>query len=59
MARPRKEYKQSEARRTQVSISLPICVLKKLDKLADKENRNRSNFILNLITKTIEERLGE
>lgn len=58
MARPRKEHKLSETR-TQVSISLPVCVLKKLDKLADMENRNRSNFILNLITQTIKERLGE
>lgn len=58
MARPRKERKLSETR-TQISMSLPVCMLKKLDKMADMENRNRSNFVLNLIEQAAKERLGK
>ena len=58
MARPRKEHKLSETR-TQISLSLPVCMLKKLDKMADRENRNRSNFVLNLVIQAAKERLGE
>ncbi|MEM9226730.1 MAG: ribbon-helix-helix domain-containing protein [Verrucomicrobiota bacterium] len=31
--------------KTQISISLPQNLVEKIDKLADEENRNRSNFI--------------
>ncbi|WP_309382013.1 CopG family ribbon-helix-helix protein [Cerasicoccus frondis] len=31
--------------KTQISISLPQDLVKKIDKLAATENRNRSNFI--------------
>lgn len=58
MARLRKERKLSETR-TQISMSLPVGMLKKLDKMADMESRNRSNFVLNLIKQAVKERLGE
>lgn len=31
--------------KTQISISLPLNLVEKIDELADLENRNRSNFI--------------
>ena len=31
----------------QISISLPKQLVERIDKLAKKENRNRSNFIVN------------
>lgn len=30
---------------TQISISVPLSLVKKIDKQAERENRNRSNFI--------------
>ena len=58
MARLRKVVKLSDTR-TQISMSLPVCMLKKLDKMADMENRSRSNFVLNLIEQAAKERLGK
>lgn len=58
MARLRKQLKLSETR-TQISMSLPVCMLRKLDKMADMESRSRSNFVLNLIKQAAKERLGE
>ncbi|MBC2592667.1 ribbon-helix-helix protein, CopG family [Ruficoccus amylovorans] len=31
--------------KTQISISLPAALVAKIDRLAEEENRNRSNFI--------------
>lgn len=47
---PRKKTKKSASDgKTQISISLPIPLVAKIDKLADAENRNRSNYIANVI----------
>ncbi len=34
---------------TQISISLPQSLIGKIDAMADSENRNRSNFISNVL----------
>jgi metal-responsive CopG/Arc/MetJ family transcriptional regulator len=34
---------------TQISISLPEGLVSKIDAMADSENRNRSNFIANVL----------
>ncbi len=34
---------------TQISISLPESLIAKIDKMAEAENRNRSNFIANVM----------
>jgi len=34
---------------TQISISLPEGLVAKIDAMADAENRNRSNFIANVL----------
>ena len=34
---------------TQISISLPKKLVEQIDKMADAENRNRSNFIANTL----------
>ncbi|QYY36926.1 ribbon-helix-helix domain-containing protein [Ruficoccus sp. ZRK36] len=42
------QRKQNHGRapgKTQISISLPQNLVERIDKLADEENRNRSNFI--------------
>ncbi len=41
---------------TQISISLPEGLVGKIDQVADKERRNRSNFIANVLEKLAEER---
>ena len=43
MARKKNSNKLSG--KTQISISLPLNLVAKIDELADVENRNRSNFI--------------
>ncbi len=40
-----KKSTQRVAGKTQISISLDADLVSKIDKLADVENRNRSNFI--------------
>jgi len=37
--------------KTQISISLPVDLVARIDQLADAENRNRSNFIANVLEK--------
>lgn len=37
--------------KTQISISLPEELVKRIDKLAEGENRNRSNFIATKLEK--------
>ena len=34
---------------TQISISLPESLIAKIDQMAEAENRNRSNFIANVM----------
>lgn len=41
----KKRTRPNSDEKTQISISLPIPLIKKLDKMADAENRNRSNYI--------------
>ena len=43
MAQRKKSTKNTG--KTQISISLPLNLVSKIDGLADQENRNRSNFI--------------
>ena len=35
--------------KTQISISIPSSLVERIDRLADAENRNRSNFIANAL----------
>lgn len=35
--------------KTQISISLPADLVEKIDRLAAAENRNRSNYIMNVL----------
>jgi len=48
-----KKYKKTKSPRapgeTQISISLPVGLVGKIDAMADAENRNRSNFIANVL----------
>lgn len=41
--------------KTQISISLPLNLVAKIDRLADLENRNRSNFIATQLEELAEE----
>lgn len=41
---------------TQISISLPEGLVGKIDEMADGENRNRSNFIANVLEHLAEEK---
>lgn len=41
--------------KTQISISLPLNLVTKIDRLADVENRNRSNFIATQLEKLADE----
>jgi metal-responsive CopG/Arc/MetJ family transcriptional regulator len=43
---------------TQISISLPSDLVAKIDELADAENRNRSNFIANQLSRFYESAEG-
>ncbi len=48
MARKKKKTASNSGRKpgkTQISISLPESLVAKIDKMAEIENRNRSNFI--------------
>ncbi len=45
-----KVKKKVAQRKTQISISLPQELVERIDVLAAKENRNRSNFISNALT---------
>lgn len=48
MARRKKKTPSNSGRKpgkTQISISLPEALVAKIDKMAELENRNRSNFI--------------
>lgn len=40
--------------KVQVSISVPTTLVAKIDKLADKVNRNRSNYISNELVRLLE-----
>lgn len=40
--------------KTQISISLPQDLVEKIDKLAEGENRNRSNFIATTLEQVAE-----
>ncbi|MDY3368448.1 ribbon-helix-helix domain-containing protein [Zhenhengia yiwuensis] len=40
---------------TRITLTLPIDVKEKLDKLAKEDNRNTSNYILNALVKHIDE----
>jgi len=43
-----REKKQNTVKMTQVSISLPPDLVEAIDKMAEEDNRNRSNFIVNV-----------
>ena len=43
---------------TQISISLPQDLVKKIDEMAKLDNRNRSNFIANSLQNMAKESLG-
>ncbi|MBO5254860.1 MAG: type II toxin-antitoxin system HicB family antitoxin [Opitutales bacterium] len=40
--------KQKKEKTIQISISMPLRLLKQIDEMAENENRNRSNFICNV-----------
>ena len=49
-----KKYNTNNGRadgQTQISISLPLELVEKIDTLAELENRNRSNFIVSALSK--------
>ena len=48
MARPKGSLPRAPGM-TQISISLPKKLVEQIDKMADAENRNRSNFIANTL----------
>lgn len=50
-----KRKTKAKADKTQISISLPEDLVKRVDEMAEKENRNRSNFISNTLTRLAEE----
>lgn len=43
-----REKKQNTVKMMQVSISLPPDLVEAIDKMAEEDNRNRSNFIVNV-----------
>ncbi|WOO42864.1 ribbon-helix-helix domain-containing protein [Rubellicoccus peritrichatus] len=47
MARKKKTAQSRNTGKTQISISLSTSLVKRIDKLAKAQNRNRSNFITN------------
>ena len=50
MAKKSKKTKSPRAPgETQISISLPVGLVGKIDAMSDAENRNRSNFIANVL----------
>lgn len=44
--------------KTQISISLPDALVKQVDQLAAAENRNRSNYIVNVLERVTREHTG-
>jgi hypothetical protein len=57
---PKKSTKSRQAVRakgmTQISLSLPADLVARIDKIADSENRNRSNFIAVVMKQLAESR---
>ena len=43
---------------TQISISLPQTLVEQIDKMAESDNRNRSNFISAALRKIVEDFFG-
>lgn len=48
----------SRKRATQISISIPQSLVEVVDKMAESENRNRSNFISAALRKIVEDFFG-
>ena len=44
---------------TQISISLPTYLVEQIDRMAAADNRNRSNFIANVLANLAKERLDD
>ena len=57
MAKKKKSHARAPGM-TQISISLPESLVDKIDRLADIDNRNRSNFIATYLEKLAGEDLG-
>lgn len=51
--------KQNVVAMTQISISLPRELVAQIDKMAEADNRNRSNFIANTLRKMAEKNAKE
>lgn len=51
--------KQNAVKMTQISISLPPELVAQIDKMAEADNRNRSNFIANTLRKMAEKNAKE
>ena len=49
--------KQKKEKTIQISISMPLRLLKQIEEMAENENRNRSNFICNVFTQMAKEKL--
>lgn len=49
-----KKKTKKDAGKTQISISLPEELVARVDEMAEKENRNRSNFISTTLTRLAE-----
>lgn len=50
---------QNTVKMTQISISLPPDLVEAIDKMAEADNRNRSNFIANTLRKMAEKNAKE
>ena len=50
---------KNDNNKIQISISLPAALLEKVDRLADGENRNRSNFIATELQRVCDEMEAE
>lgn len=46
--------KKAGRAKTQISISIPSSILEEVDRLAELENRNRSNYISKLLIESIQ-----
>jgi len=57
MAKKKKSHARAPGM-TQISISLPESLVDKIDRLADSDNRNRSNFIATYLEKLATEDMG-
>ena len=49
--------KQKKEKTIQISISMPLRLLKQIEEMAENENLNRSNFIFNVFTQMAKEKL--